>query len=155
MTTRHIILLAVTSVLALLWVGCGGPPRTDEAIGDLSGPRFETVWVDPQIVFSDTLFSLIRSNRVDSVKLGPDEKSTRPPASIEFAITEMNCNVSINLLDAYGSLVEPLLLQNLPSGFYRLTLHYRSARENRIPPGPYLLEADFCNRKRRAEIRLD
>ena len=144
-----------TVVAVLLLSGCGGPPKTaGEVTGDLSGPRFETVWVDPQIVVSDTLISLIKAGRVDSVMLEADEVSTRPPASIEFAVETIECNVVVNLLDAYGQIVMPLFVRRLPSGYYRLTVH-SGAERGGLLPGPYLLEADVCDQKRRAEIRLN
>lgn len=145
------------AVLLLVWlVGCSKPPVPGEdGRGDLSGSRFETIWVDPAIMYSDTLVSLIRSERVDSVLLAPDEKGTRPPASIEFLVDDVSCNVSVNLLDAYGQMIQPLLLKRLPVGYYRLTVHNRKGSNTPLLPGPYMLEADVCNRKQRTEIQLD
>jgi hypothetical protein len=153
--TRHIFsprgLLTVVAIL-LVVSGCGRKARIVEEKPVLLETRwYETLWVEPEVIVSDTLITLIRSERIDSVRIDPSAADVNRPAAIELRIGEPVCNVSIGLLDSRLRLVHPLLLRRLPAGFYRLTLNIDRLREPPLPPGTYFVKADYCGR---AEMTL-
>jgi hypothetical protein len=106
---------------------------------------YETVWVDPQIVFSDTLLTLIRADRIDSILVTPSELPSRRSASVEIRVVQPACNVSVSLLDLNLEVIHPLMVRNLPQGFYRLTLDFERFSSPVLWPGSYFLRADYCD----------
>jgi hypothetical protein len=117
----------ITPVLAaagliLLLIGCGGPPVTyDQPVVPMG--YYETAWVEPQIVRSDSIFTLIRSARVDSLYVeGAEVRALSSPA-LEFVIPTDTCFVSMVLqfLESDRNPI-PLIVQYLPKGTYKLTI---------------------------------
>jgi len=143
----------LTVVAATLIVsGCGRKARIVEEKPVLLEARlYETLWVEPEIIVSDTLITLIRSERIDSVRIDPSAVDINRPAAIELRIGEPVCNVSIGLLDSRLRLVHPLLVRRLPAGFYRFTVNVDRLREPSLSPGTYFVKADYCGR---AEMTL-
>jgi len=88
--------------------------------------------------------TLIRSDRIDSIRA--DQTTTAHPGrpSIEIRIYEPSCNVSVGLTDADFRLVHPLLVRNLTRGYYQLTVNVDRFDRLAIAPGLYHLRADFC-----------
>ena len=142
------VFLAAAALLAAM-SGCGGPTTIRTSDGrkyDLQESRFETLWVEPQIVASDSLMTLIRSERIDSIEIDPLDRAGRPKKSIEFRIAEMSCQVSVGLYNSDLRMIYPLMVRDLPTGFYRLTVNMEKFRE---PPPRYetfFLKADYCGR---------
>lgn len=104
---------------------------------------FETVWVNPQMVFSDSLVTLIRAERIDSLPIEPSNLAAKKQPVLGFAIDEPTTTVTINLVDEKLRLIYPLLLQKLPAGFYKLTLNPLAIRKPSLPPGVYFLRAEY------------
>ncbi len=133
------------AVLAMALTGCGRKARPgyeQEAV--LQDSPYETLWVEPEIVLADSLVTLIRSDRIDSVLADPTARVSRRRSSIEIRIFGKSCNVAAGLYDSGFRLVHPLLLRHLSTGFYRLTLNVDRFRAPPLPPGTYYLKADFC-----------
>ena len=140
-----IILILLGLILSL--AGCGGwAPISKEEPVLQDRKLYEIFWVDPQIVFADTLMTLIRSERIDSSKIDPAELTANRPAAIEVRVYQPSCNVAIGMYDSNLRLIRPLLVKNLSFGFYRLTLHHDRFREPSLPPGRYFLKGDYCGR---------
>ncbi len=145
------ILVLINIALVLIVAGCSKtrPPaeeRPTEAI------YFEKAWVDPQIVYSDSLYTLIVAGRIDSFVVDTPVVAQSP--SIGFEVATAQCNVSVNLYDAYHTMIRPLLVRRLPPGFYKLTLSPATSEQLSLRPGPYILQADVCGRTEVAEVRL-
>lgn len=137
-STLAILIVIVLTVLA----SCGrkvGPGAEQAEVFP-----YETLWVDPQIILSDTLLTLIRADRIDSVLIDPTDPTFARSASVEIRIYGLPCNVSVNLLDAGGQLLHPIMVKNLPQGFYRLTVEFGRFSDPLLPPGDYVLQADYC-----------
>ena len=107
---------------------------------------YETLWVEPQIMFVDSLITLIRADRIDSALVKPSERGIERPSSVEIRIPQASCNVAVDLLDANLRLIRPLIIQDLKTGFYRLALNADRFREPSLPPGRYFLRAEYCGR---------
>jgi len=142
---------------ALTIVGCGGR-RIADRFGTEKHRRsnYEIAWVDPQIVISDSLFTLIRAERIDSFYVGRSaRKATSITPSIMFQITEAKCITSVNLLSSTGEVIRPLLVRNLSSGYYKLTVELsRFSRETYLD-SPLYLKADYCGFSITKPIRQD
>jgi hypothetical protein len=159
-TREHstIFVFLATLALAAAMTGCGGKATVKTSDGrkyDLQESRFETLWVEPQIVASDSLMTLIRSERIDSIEIDPVDRAGRPRKSIEFRIAEPRCQVSIGLYNSDLRMVYPLMVRDLPTGFYRLTVNMEIFRE---PPPTYqtfFLKADYCGRTEVALVAPD
>ncbi|MBU0985041.1 MAG: hypothetical protein KKA42_14300, partial [candidate division Zixibacteria bacterium] len=133
----------------LLLSACSNRPKLpDESADPTANDMIETVWVDPQIVLSDTLMTLIKADRIDTLLLAPGEITGKRGASIEIAVTEPLCNVDIRLLDAAGQQIRPLVYRPLARGFYRLTFNYRRLNFLPLMPGTYSLTADYCGQSK-------
>ncbi len=146
-----LLLLALATVLA----GCG---RYSGSVDEQSGQppvAIETVWVDPEIVFSDSLMTLFRSDRVDSVIVDQPESPAYRSPSVEVFVYEPVCNVAVSILDAELRLVHPLMIRTLEAGFYKLTVNPRQFRPLPLRPGQYFLHADHCGRTKSVPFRVD
>lgn len=139
------VLVSVGLLLAVF--GCGKKGLIGEEKPTLVQPGiYETLWVEPQIVVADSLVTLIRSDRIDSAIVKPSDHGIATPSAVELRIYQATCNVSVDLLDTNLRLIRPLLLRDLSTGFYRLTLNADRFREPSLPPGRYFLRAEYCGR---------
>jgi len=116
---------------------------------------YETVWVNPQMIHSDSLVTLIRAERIDSLPTEPTDYPAEKPPVLGLAFTEPFCTVTVNLVDENLRLVYPLLLQKLPAGFYKLTFNPLSIKKPSLPPGVYFLKAEYCGRVETALFMVD
>ena len=106
---------------------------------------YETAWIDPQIVISDSLFTLIRSERIDSFIVDRPSPEADGTTSISFKVPGMTCPVVINILDEKSARVfKPLLVKELPTGYYKLSLNTAQVSYRTLPPGYYVLKVDNC-----------
>ena len=124
----------------LAGIRCGHKPSVSPESGD--GVYYEIAWVDPQVIVADSLYTLIRADRLDSFVVDKPVLSRGP--SIMFDVTTAGCSVAINLFEATGSFVRPLFVQELDLGTYQLTLHLGLFDYQTLPPGKYSLRADIC-----------
>ncbi len=117
--------------------------------------EYETLWVEPQIVLADSLMTLIRSDRIDSIR--SDQTTTVHPGrpSIEIRVDEPFCNVSVGLTDAAFRLVHPLLVKNLTRGFYQLTVNVDRFDRPGLGRGTYYLRADYCGQVQMTTVTID
>ena len=142
--------LAVIGLLLVLGCGKGPPPVYDQPEMPSVG-RWETVWVDPQLLVADTLFTLITAGRVDSAYNEQADPFQGGPTSVVFAIADVACAVVINIVDHTGHVEHPLLVRSLPAGFYKFTFH--SETYDPLSASPYyFLVADICGEKRRVPV---
>ena len=150
------ICLLLALVLTTVLVGCGRKARiTDEQRVIWQDSPYETLWVEPQIVLADSLMTLIRSDRIDSVLADPSPSMPQPRTAIEIRIFQPSCNVSVGLFDADIRLVRPLLVRNLTTGFYRLTVNVDRFQKPALPPGSYFLKTDYCGEVRMALVTVE
>ncbi|MBN1211669.1 MAG: hypothetical protein JXA92_03750 [candidate division Zixibacteria bacterium] len=107
---------------------------------------FETAWVDPQIVISDSLFTLIRASRIDSFPVDTPVVESITIPSVSFEVVRADCPVVVNILDEKSAgVVWPLLVKYLEPGFYRLTLDFSRIDFRTLPPGYYVLKVVNCD----------
>lgn len=143
-------LIFPTIIVLTIMVGgaCGGKKfRLNDQPSFETKEKYELVWVEPQIIYSDSIVTLIKAARLDSILITSSTLSAPPGVKIAFVVSEEVCNVSINLGDSGGHLLRPIFIQNLSRGNYQLTLHYPSKLKEVIPLGSYHLEADYCGKK--------
>ena len=106
---------------------------------------YEKAWVDPVIIFSDSLYTLIRSDRVDSFYVDqPNDPFEQMSPSIMFHISQENCFTTVSLLGNQSQVVRPLLARDLPRGYYKVTCNISRISEGLSPTGIYFLKAVFC-----------
>jgi len=144
----------IMAAIIICLTGCG----RKGGVGDEYRPKprlYNTVWVDPQIAFSDSLVTLIRADRIDSLKIEPGEQPLSQPASVEIPVLESRCNVSVGLLDENLRMVYPLMVQNLATGYYRLTFNYDRLNAPVLLPGYYFIRAEFCDSSRVTRFTVD
>lgn len=132
--------------ILLLASGCGKRQmivyNQPEAI---SGGYYETAWINPQILISDTLYTLIKAERIDSFYVEqPTELLKEPRASLTIVITEESCFATINLLNDQGVIIKPLLARKLRSGYYKITCNIDRVNVGLSRTGFYFIKADYC-----------
>ncbi len=140
-------LTAALFMMALWPAGCGVFRPVDRSGRERSAPSpYELAWVDPQIVITDSLFTLIRADRIDSfyVGLGAGRGEVAPP-SLMFQITRGECITTANIMNDQGQVVTPLVVQRLPNGYYKLTLEWRRFTAYGPFESPRYLQATFCD----------
>ena len=132
-----------TLILIVILNGCGQrPPGPPEEQKDY----FETAWIDPQIVISDSLFTLIRASRIDSFPTDTPVIESITIPSVSFEVARADCPVVVNILDEKSAgVVWPLLVKNLDPGFYKLTLDFSRIDFRTLPPGYYVLKVVNCD----------
>jgi hypothetical protein len=154
-SAKHLVgLLALAVILA----SCGRGPgnqRAEERPGATPEGTWETAWVDPQIVLSDSLFTLIRSDRVDSFLVTRPSLSEIPAPSIMFTVTSTTCPVSVNLFSPRDEIVAPLLMQTLKPGHYKLTIDFSRVNYKRYPKGVYRIRVNSCGINKTATANRD
>jgi hypothetical protein len=144
-------ILLLINIGLILVAGCSRRPGPSEEAA--ARQYYEVAWIDPQIIASDSAYTLIRSARIDSFAV--DSSSVIQPPSIRFHVTRPNCGVAISLLDAGGVLIRPLVFRYLPGGYYRLTLNPGFGGADTFVPGWYVIEADVCGEKSQAFVVLE
>ncbi len=88
---------------------------------DPASGYWDVVWAEPGIVASDSMFTLIQADWLDSTWV--DEPPLPPKAGqtvLRFFIDDAECFVAINLVDNAGGLIRPLLAKKLRYGHYKL-----------------------------------
>ncbi|PWB73806.1 hypothetical protein C3F09_04905 [candidate division GN15 bacterium] len=134
------------SLIALVLGSCGrGPgrygyerPRTKEPL------VWQTAWVDPRIVVSDTVLTLFQAGRIDSLQVEQSRAGKPANGAVEFQIEDISCDVEINLLDTQSRLIRHLMKTSLSAGYYKLTLNPGAAKRLIIVPGEYRLSVHYC-----------
>ncbi len=133
--------------LVILSSGCGKRPTVvfDHPEGAQAG-YYDKAWIDPVIIFSDSLYTVIRSDRIDSFYVDqPPDPSEEIAPSIMFQIRQESCFASISLLNDRGEMVSPLLAQNLKRGYYKVTCNIGRLTPELSSTGVYFLKAVYCD----------
>lgn len=134
--------------LTFLAASCGkGPARYGYERPKSKEPLvWQTAWVDPRIVLSDTVLTLFQAGRIDSLQIEQSKAGKGTNGAVEFQIEELTCNVEINLLDSRSRLVRHLLSRTLLEGYYKLTLNPGVAKRLIIVPGQYQISVHYCRK---------
>ena len=128
--------------LVIIGLNCG-QPRIEE---ETPLAHYQVAWVDPQIILSDSLYTLIRAERIDSFLVDEPTEEEDIASSIRFEINQPNCPVIINIESSqYARVVQPVLVKNLNPGFYKFTLNKERYDPEILPPGTYILQLTNCS----------
>jgi len=137
--------LLLTIIVLLLAFGCG---KRQSLVFDQpslpTGGRYETAYVNPELIVADSLITLIRSERIDSIYVPRPDMSARPAPAISFQVSEQSCPVRVELLDGHSRFVLPLLVRNLRSGYYKFTFQVDRFTEAEHHSANYYLRAKCC-----------
>ncbi len=143
---RAALILGWAAILISL-TNCGKKPTLVYDRPEASrGSYYEIAWVEPRIVVSDSLYTLITSDRIDSFKVeASSEALLTQDRSLIFRIDQPECFTFINLLDSKGRVIKPLLARNLARGYYMFSLQMNAlpAWEPRSPQ--YFLKGEICD----------
>lgn len=140
--------------LILCVIGCTSGPRFPQADAESGRARpYEYGLVEPRILISDTLFTLISGSAIDSFEVAESESGPGARASaIVFEIDRPDCFVSISLRDHADKIVHPLLARLLKRGFYRVRVHSGRISYPIYGPTAYQLQVDYCERSQTVPI---
>lgn len=145
------IRLTIACAVIMLMFGCA-PQRPADETPPIGGV-WETAWVDPEIIVSTDLLTVIRAARIDSVLI--DQENLLPSTSPEIRFPlYADCRVAANIVDAHGRVVMPLLLQLLGPGYYKLTVNRIVLVEQGLPPGTYRITASVCGDRQVREFTI-
>ena len=110
-----------------------------------SAGYWEIAWVDPEMIISESWFTLIRAGRVDSFYVDRPEKMFElAEPSLKFDVAEDSCFTVINLVTERADIIRPILARNLGRGLYKATIDLSRLGLPAAPAGGYYLKADFC-----------
>lgn len=117
--------LTVLTPIAIVLIvsGCGKPAPFGQQGGQPANGHWEMVWAEPKVVASDTLFTLLRSDWVDSFYVAQSGNQRNHVPTLSFFVDANDCFVSANLIDGSQSIIQPLIALNLPYGYYKLTFN--------------------------------
>ena len=143
---RAVLILFTISLIAII-AGCGKKPSLIYDRPEAPQDRYyEIAWVDPQIIVADSLYTLIRADRIDSFKVkGSTEALLTQDRSLIFRIDDPECFTFINLLDSDGRVIRPLLARNLGQGFYMFSLQMNALPTWDPRPQQYILKGEICD----------
>lgn len=141
-------LLLTVSVAASLLIA-GGCGKRQTVLYDMPRPPqagyYEVAWVDPQIIASDSLYTLIRADRIDSFHVDkPSHLFERPAPSLTFTITQERCFTTVNLLNGRSEIVRALVARYLPKGYYKLAFNSGQLSIEDRQGESYYLKAAYC-----------
>jgi len=143
--------------LILLFVSCGlGPkPIQDQPPAPTSG-FYDIVWVDPHIVYSDTLVTVIAAQKIDSVFIdNADEQFAELSPSIHFSTAGTGCLAVVDLMSRSGVVLQRLFAKDLPLGYYQLTINLDQLKKSELPSGQYLIKSRTCSGSKQSGLTLD
>lgn len=132
--------------LILLIAGCSRPPEViyDQPDSTPVG-YYEKAWVEPSIIMSDSLVSLIRSDRVDSFLVSAEEVTNSADLySLSFQIETDQCMGFIWLIDSKGKEYLKLVDRLLNYGYYKFNFNPNKLSDSTIPATDLFLKAEFC-----------
>ena len=139
---------AVLSFMVVLMSmsGCGKRQTVVYNLPEVhEGGYYEKAWVEPEIIYSDTLYTIIRADWVDSFYVDRSENPLKALVpSLEFYVDQTECFTWINLLDDQRRIIKPLLAKNLGRGFYKITCSPERVNIYDSPSGVFFIKADFC-----------
>lgn len=140
--------LVTASVVLCLVASCGrGPGRYGYERPKSKEPLvWQTAWVDPRIVVSDTVLTLFQAGRIDSLQVEKSRAGQPTNSAVEFQIESPSCDVEINLLDSQYRLIRHLMRKSLAAGYYKLTLNPGVAKRLIIVTGEYVLSVHYCRK---------
>lgn len=133
-------------LLVSLLSGCGRRTQLvgTEQPGGEHAMAWQTAWVDPKIIVSDTAITLIQASRIDSVRVEIADLNSNSSTAVEFQITSPACPVEVSLLDSRNQLMRKLLSTTLQAGYYKVSLNPGVAKRLEIIPGRYGLRVVAC-----------
>lgn len=156
--------------IPLLLAGCAprievAPHQMPEEPIKLSDGVWQQAWVDPAVVYSDSLFTLIRAARIDSFLVPPGKLQPELPdiaipgqpraqaaGALKFRIPAGGCQVSVTLVGDQ-IIVQPVQGKPLAPGYYKLTCDLSGINPAEMPQGAYRLAVDFCGQTRSGTIQ--
>ncbi len=144
MKPKQRIYYVLALIGALVALSCGGPPKP--ALPQPPTEYYELLWVDPVLVFSDTLLTIMRSQRIDSFKVEqPSELSTAAEQGLRFRVFPEACIVSVHLRNHIGGNPSELFSGELSPGYYQLKIQTSRIDQNKFQSPSYLLTAKVCD----------
>lgn len=145
------LLCGATLVVLLNLPGCFRQDPSQQ-LPDESG-HFELAWVEPKILLSDSLFTLIRAERLDSFFVAEAGYGTdRVATSLVFEIVDLGCFVRIGLFEPGGTMVYSFVAQKLPKGVYKFKFDRLRYAAPLLDAPYYYLTADYCGQIQRNKI---
>lgn len=138
--------LLIVTIALLVIGGCGKRPMVNYSMPEIpNSGYYELVWEEPQVLVSDSLYTLIRSHRIDSFYVETPRDPFGPSdRTLIFGITDDACFVAINLYDARGKISRPLLVRNLARGFYKFSVDLGKLYSGNTSNRASFLKADVC-----------
>ncbi|MEE8576647.1 MAG: hypothetical protein V3T31_05275 [candidate division Zixibacteria bacterium] len=146
MFRKDIFPLMLLVVAMLGGGGCGNKPAIVYDQPQLQqGGYWEKAWVDPVIIFSDSLYTLFRSDRVDSFFVDkPVDPLDELAPSVVFQIRRESCFTTANILDGQSRVIHPLLARNLGRGFYKITCNTSRLNPELSLSGIFFVRVVYC-----------
>lgn len=112
---------------------------------------YETVWVNPQLVYSDSLITLIKAERLDSILVdNPMTAESDDISTVSFHVNLGTCLTTLEL--RYSSMKKMEIFKNdLSRGYYKVTVNtdrLELEQSKQLPAlplaAPVYLEASYC-----------
>lgn len=146
----------VTAAILLFLFGCGKRQTVVYDQPELPrGGHWETAWIDPQLILTDTLFTLIRTERIDSFYVDEPLPLDLQPTAIHFQVDASECFVAVSITDSHGSILQPVIAQTLAQGYYKFTLFPHQLDPRFRTAVGLSLKAFYCGRTRLEPIHFD
>lgn len=148
---RKFLFIAALILLAMI-LGCTGGVDKEKIINQ--GPfvqPYETVWVNPQIVYSDSLITLIKAERLDSILVDkPVAETSHDISTVTFHVNLGSCLTTLTL--RYSNMNSTEIFKNdLAQGYYKLTVNtdrLNMEQSKQLPALPQAtavyIEASYC-----------
>jgi len=133
-------------ILCLMIIGCA--KRQTVAFDLPSVPTdgyYEVAWVEPEIIVSDSLFTLIRAEKIDSIFIEgtpPNNEST--DKSISFKINRQFCKLQFRLINSTGQILKELWYRDLTFGYYKVNITPSRINRELFNNDDLLFQVDFC-----------
>ena len=116
---------------------------------------YERVWVDPRIVYTDSILTVIQSQRVDSFLVDKPLKNFRDKIiTVAFEVKEPSCFTSILLTDDRGKVLAVLAADELDRGQYKINLNRAGITIVQPDANRFFLKTDFCGFSITEEVPL-
>lgn len=140
---KTILLLIIISILM---IGCGKKPSFVFDLPSIpTGGYYETAWIEPEIIISDSLFTLIRAERIDSIFIeGDPPTSELMDRSITFKIDRQFCKSQFSLINSDGMILKQIWNKDLTFGYYKVNIKPSRLDKKLYGDINILFRVDFC-----------
>ena len=140
---------SVIHIALVMFILISGCSKRQAVVFDLpvvpTDGYYDIAWIEPEIVLSDSLFTVIRAERIDSIFVeGAPPGNELKDKSITFKINRQFCNSQFSLVNSAGQELLELWNRDLTFGYYKVNINPSGIDKKLFNNIEILFKVEFC-----------